>query len=64
MMDVEAIKDVVCWCACRGKWITLKRGISCRECIELCTKEGAHRIEFVCTKENPPYDELYLYEEV
>ena len=65
MVVAEAKTEFICWCACHGKWITLKHGISCRECIELCTKEGAHRIEFMCTKENPPYnDELHSYEGV
>jgi hypothetical protein len=58
MMVVVEAKDVVCWCVCHGKWITLKRGISCYECIELCLKEGAHRIEFTCDRENPPYNEV------
>ena len=64
MMVVETeTPEFVCWCTCHGKWITIRRAISCKECVELCMKEeGVYRIEFVCIKENPPSEVEVEYE--
>jgi hypothetical protein len=54
MMVVEAETSFICWCWCHGKWLVAKRAVSCSECVELCLKEGAKRIEYYCVKESPP----------
>jgi hypothetical protein len=58
-MMVVAEAEFICWCTCHGKLLLAKRAVSCSECMEFCLKEeGVYRIEFVCVKESPPYDEV------
>jgi hypothetical protein len=61
MMVVEATEaEFICWCWCHGKWLVAKRAVTCKECIELCSKEeGVYRIEYHCVKESPPPEVEY-----
>jgi len=59
MMVVEAIPEFICWCWCHGRLVTVRRAVSCKECVELCSREeGVYRIEYHCVKESPPPDEV------
>ena len=55
---VVAEAEFVCWCVCHGKLITARSNVSCNECVELCMKEEAKRIEYHCYMATQPEVEV------
>ena len=58
MMVVETEAEFICWCWCHGRLVTVRRAISCKECVELCMKEEAKRIEYHCYRATQPEEEI------